>query len=56
MTMNHVIHNAVRRDLGRLTAALGSAPDGDKERARDLQRAYENLHAQLTHHHESEDK
>ena len=56
MTMNHVIHNAVRRDLGRLTAALGSAPEGDKERARDLQRAYENLHAQLTHHHESEDE
>lgn len=56
MTMNRVIHNAVRRDLGRLTSALASAPDGDPGRARDLQRAYANLHAQLTHHHESEDE
>ena len=55
MTMNHVIHNAVRRDLDRLASALASAPDGDQARARDLQRAYGNLHAQLTHHHESED-
>ena len=56
MTMNQVIHNAVRRDLGRLDAALRAAPDGDQERAGDLQRAYANLHAQLTHHHESEEE
>ena len=55
MSMNRVIHNAVRRDLGRLAAALQSAPDGDLARARDLQRAYANLHAQLTHHHKAED-
>lgn len=53
--MNRVIHNAVRRDLGRLVSALESAPDSDVARARDLQRAYDNLHAQLTHHHRAED-
>ena len=53
--MNRVIHNAVRRDLGRLATALGSARDSDVGRARDLQRAYDNLHAQLTHHHKAED-
>jgi hypothetical protein len=55
MSMNRVIHNAVRRDLGRLATALGSARDSDVGRARDLQRAYDNLHAQLTHHHKAED-
>jgi len=55
MTMNRVIHAAVRRDLGRLASALATAPDGDKARARQLQVAYANLHDQLKHHHEGED-
>jgi hemerythrin-like domain-containing protein len=55
MTMNRVIHGAVRRDLGRLTAALDSVPDGDRARAQGLERAYTNLHEQLTIHHEGED-
>jgi hypothetical protein len=55
MTMNRLIHAAVRRDLDRLHDALGAAPDGDRGRAAGLARAYENLHAQLTHHHEGED-
>jgi hemerythrin-like domain-containing protein len=55
MTMNRVIHAAVRRDLDRLAAALDSARDGDRARAADLERAYSNLHAQLKHHHEQED-
>ena len=55
MTMNRVIHGAVRRDLRRLETALGQAPDGDQGRARDLQRAFANLRAQLTTHHEGED-
>lgn len=55
MSMNTVIHDAVRRDLKRLATALASATDGDKARAGDLQRAYANLHTQLTHHHEQED-
>ena len=55
MTMNRVVHAAVRRDLGRLETALDTFRDGDTERARDLQRAYGNLRRELTHHHESED-
>ena len=55
MTMNRLIHAAVRRDLERLEAALGSAPDGDRARAADLQRAYAYLHSELTRHHEGED-
>jgi hemerythrin-like domain-containing protein len=55
MTMNRVIHAAVRRDLGRLESALGTAPDGDRARAKQLQMAYANLHDQLKHHHEGED-
>ena len=53
--MNRVIHAAVRRDLDRLATALDAARDGDTTRARDLQRAYANLHRELTHHHEQED-
>ena len=55
MTMNRVIHAAVRRDLARLESALASAPDGDMVRAGQLQVAYANLHQQLKHHHEGED-
>ena len=56
MTMNQVIHHAVRRDLARLESASGSAPDGDVTRARQLGRAYANLQLELTHHHEGEDE
>jgi hemerythrin-like domain-containing protein len=56
MTMNQVIHGAVRRDLSRLDAALETFPAGDAARAADLERAYAFLHGQLTHHHEDEDR
>ena len=56
MTMNRVIHNAVRRDIDRLDAALAAAPDGDTARAGQLHRAYAQLHAQLKKHHEQEDE
>src|SRR3954451_12075256 len=56
MTMNRLIHAAVRRDLGRLSAALESFPAGDLARARDLERAFANLRDQLTHHHVGEDR
>ncbi|WP_051516049.1 hemerythrin domain-containing protein [Candidatus Blastococcus massiliensis] len=55
MTMNRVIHAAVRRDLDRLSTALGAMPDGDRARAQALDRAYGNLREELTHHHEGED-
>ena len=53
--MNRVIHAAVRRDLDRLSTALDQMPDGDRARGRALCRAYQNLRAELTHHHEGED-
>jgi hypothetical protein len=55
MTMNRVIHAAVRRDLARLESALAAAADGDLARANQLHVAYANLHRQLKHHHEGED-
>jgi hemerythrin-like domain-containing protein len=55
MTMNRVIHAAVRRDLDRLAGAVQSFDAGDHTRARDLERAYANLHRELTRHHEGED-
>ncbi len=54
-TMNGLIHNAVRRDLARLSAALDPWQDGDRARAGELERAFANLHRELTHHHEGED-
>ena len=54
-TMNGLIHNAVRRDLARLAAALDPWRDGDRERGRQLERAFANLRRELTHHHEGED-
>jgi iron-sulfur cluster repair protein YtfE (RIC family) len=55
MTMNRVIHAAVRRDLARLESGLAAAHDGDTGRARQLETAFANLHRELTHHHRSED-
>jgi hemerythrin-like domain-containing protein len=55
MTMNRVIHGAVRRDLTRLSTALSAFEDGDVARAGDLARAFGHLRAELTHHHEAED-
>jgi hemerythrin-like domain-containing protein len=55
MTMNRVIHGAVRRDLRRLDAALASAADGDRDRAAALARAFDFLQGQLVHHHRGED-
>ena len=55
LTMNRLIHAAVRRDLDRLSASLQAFPDGDTARARDLDRAFVNLRRELTHHHEGED-
>lgn len=54
MTMNKVIHGAVRRDLDRLFDATGRFADGDAARAAALGRAWDNFHAQLHHHHHGE--
>ncbi|RBY83099.1 hemerythrin domain-containing protein [Blastococcus sp. TF02A-30] len=55
MTMNRVIHAAVRRDLERLARALDDWQDGDRARGGELERAFGNLRTELTHHHEGED-
>jgi hemerythrin-like domain-containing protein len=55
MTMNRVIHGAVRRDLARLATALDRVPEAARTRAQALDRAYANLRQQLTTHHEGED-
>ena len=55
MTMNRLIHVAVRRDLDRLWTALGQVTDGDLTRARALERAFAHLREELTRHHEGED-
>ena len=54
MSMNKVIHGAVRRDLDRFVVALDHFPSGDRARAADLSRAWENFDEQLTYHHEGE--
>jgi DUF438 domain-containing protein len=56
MTMNRLIHQAVRRDLGRLKTSLDSYGGTQPDRAKGLQRAYANLQRELTHHHEQEDE
>jgi hemerythrin-like domain-containing protein len=54
MSMNKVIHCAVRRDLARFRGALDAFTDGDRERAEGLHRAWVNFDHQLTDHHEGE--
>src|SRR6478609_11326655 len=54
MSMNKVIHAAVRRDLDRFRRALDVFADGDRDRAAALHRAWVNFDAQLTEHHEGE--
>ena len=55
LSMNTVIHAAVRRDLRRFTAALADFPVGSVERAADLNRAWQHLDHQLHDHHEGEE-
>lgn len=55
LSMNEIIHSAVRRDFRRFEAALRSFPEGDSRRARQLRRAWETVDRQLHHHHQSED-
>lgn len=54
LSMNKVIHAAVRRDLGRFEDALTSLGPGDTARATELTRAWENFRFQLDHHHHAE--
>jgi DUF438 domain-containing protein len=55
MTMNRLIHQAVRRDFDRLSSALSAYGGTQPSRAKGLERAYANLQGELTRHHEQED-
>ncbi len=56
LTMNTVVHAAVRRDLDRLERALhGLSPSSRGEAAR-VEQAWQFLDGQLTHHHRSEEE
>jgi len=55
LSMNQIIHAAVRRDVARTEHALRAMGDGDGERAREIQRGWAHLVGQLTHHHQQED-
>ena len=54
MSMNKVIHGAVRRDIARLKAALAAFSDGDKARAAELNKGWVFFDEELTRHHEGE--
>jgi hemerythrin-like domain-containing protein len=54
-TLNTVIHAAFRRDLKRLDGALASFPEGSRQRADAIARAWDNYAAQLHHHHQDEE-
>ena len=56
LSMNQIIHAAVRRDVARTQQALRGVRDGDAARAREIQTAWRNLVRELTHHHEAEDE
>ncbi|MDQ2749797.1 MAG: hemerythrin domain-containing protein [Actinomycetota bacterium] len=54
-TMNTIIHAAFRRDLARLDAALAGFPTGSRQRAGQLNAAWDNLASQLHQHHQDEE-
>jgi hemerythrin-like domain-containing protein len=55
LTMNTVIHAAIRRDVARFDAALAAFPDGSQQRAEELNRAWKNFAFQIHHHHDDEE-
>jgi hemerythrin-like domain-containing protein len=54
MSMNRVIHGAIRRDLDRFTEALSTLDDGGERRLEQVSAAWANFQDQLTRHHTSE--
>ena len=55
LTLFTVVHRAMRRDGGRLAAALAGLGDGDTTRAGALRRWYGGYHGELDGHHLLED-
>ncbi|MGH3448853.1 MAG: hemerythrin domain-containing protein [Nocardioidaceae bacterium] len=55
LSMNQIIHAAVRRDVARTEQALRAFGDNDADRAFAIQRGWAHLVKQLTEHHQQED-
>jgi Hemerythrin HHE cation binding domain len=54
MSMNKLIHAAVRRDLARFSSALAAFPEGSKHRAVKLATAWKFFYLELDNHHRGE--
>src|SRR3954470_3399435 len=54
ITMNKIIHGALRRDLARFDAALADFPAGSRARAVKLGTAWRYFFQELDHHHHGE--
>lgn len=54
MSMNMLIHAAVRRDLARFSSALAGFPDGSSARATQLHTAWKYFYGELDYHHHGE--
>jgi iron-sulfur cluster repair protein YtfE (RIC family) len=54
ISMNRLIHAAVRRDLARFLDALAAFPDGDGARAKQLAAAWVFFRGELDYHHRGE--
>jgi hypothetical protein len=54
MTMNRVVHGAVRRDLARFADALAAFPEGNRSRAIRLATAWTFFYGELDAHHRGE--
>lgn len=54
MSMNRLVHAAVRRDLQRFADALDAFPESDRQRADQLRTAWEFFYSELDYHHHSE--
>ncbi len=55
LSMNQIIHAAVRRDVARTERALRAMTAGDADRVKRIQRGWAHLVAQLSEHHQQED-
>ena len=56
LTMNDIVHAAIRRDFVRLRTALAQVKVDDLERVRHLRSAWEFIWGELHHHHVIEDR
>ncbi|MBJ8341348.1 hemerythrin domain-containing protein [Antrihabitans sp. YC3-6] len=56
LTMNTIVHAAFRRTIARFVGALDTFPDGSRERADQLERAWDFAEDEIHHHHDYEEQ